>query len=386
MNYKNEDGILTIYLEGSLDTNNAEKVGQEIEEIRNQNPEGNLVLDVEELGYISSAGLRQILKLRKKEKGLKIINCSSEVYDIFEMTGFTEMIDVTKAFRKINVEGCEVIGEGSNGIVYQINPDTIIKVYKNPDALEDIKHERELAKTALVMGINTAIPFDVVKVDDKYGAVFELLSSSSLTKLIKSDPDNRDKYIKVYADFLKEIHETDVKPGLLPSAKQQTLGRIEWLETHIDKDVYKKLHAMVEEIPESDKMVHGDYHTSNVHYDGNEAVLLDMDTLSVGDPIFDFAAIYLAYEGFGELDPNGVEKFLKIDIDTAAYIQKKLYDDYFEGKDEAYKESVKNKAKVLGYARVLRRTMKRLPDETKQIDYYREKLYETVAKVDDLII
>ena len=141
---------------------------------------------------------------------------------------------------------------------------------------------------------------------------------------------------------------------------------------------------MVEKIPESDLMVHGDYHTSNVHYDGNEAVLLDMDTLSVGDPIFDFAAIYLAYEGFGELDPNGVERFLQIDYDTAAYIQKKLYDFYFEGKDEAYKEEVKNKAKVLGYARVLRRTMKRLPDETEQIEYYTEKLYECVDKIGDL--
>ena len=39
--------------------------------------------------------------------------------------------------------------------------------------VDDIKRERELAKTALVLGVNTAIPFDVVKVGDKYGSVFE---------------------------------------------------------------------------------------------------------------------------------------------------------------------------------------------------------------------
>ena len=211
-----ENGILTIFPENSIDTNNAEAVGAEIAAIRAEHPEGKLVLDMDDLRYISSAGLRQILKLKKKEKDFAIINCSSEVYEIFEMTGFAEMMDISKGFRKMSVEGCEVIGEGSNGIVYRLNPDTIIKVYKHADALEDIKRERDLARRALVMGINTAIPFDVVKVGDKYGSVFELLSAKSLTKLIVAEPENREKYVKVFADMLKEIHETDVKEGLLP--------------------------------------------------------------------------------------------------------------------------------------------------------------------------
>ena len=63
-----ENNILTIYPEGSVDTTNAEEFGKQLEEIRAQYPEGSLVLDVENLQYISSAGLRQILKLKKREK------------------------------------------------------------------------------------------------------------------------------------------------------------------------------------------------------------------------------------------------------------------------------------------------------------------------------
>jgi len=203
MNSKFENNVLTIYLEGNVDTTNAEAVGAEFESIRAEHPEGQLILDLEDLHYISSAGLRQILRLKKREKDLKLINCSSEVYEVFDMTGFAEMMDISKAYRKMSVDGCEKIGEGSNGIVYRLNPDTIIKVYKNSDALDDIKRERELAKTALVLGINTAIPFDVVKVGDKYGSVFELLSAKSLTKLMGEDPDNKDKYIKIFADMLR---------------------------------------------------------------------------------------------------------------------------------------------------------------------------------------
>lgn len=379
-----ENDVLTIYPEGNIDTNNAEAFGAEVEEIRNQYPNGSFVLDLEELKYISSAGLRQILKLKKKEKDFKIINCSSEIYEIFDMTGFAEMMDIQKAYRKMSVEGCEVIGEGSNGVVYRINPDTIIKVYKNSDALDDIKKERELAKTALVLGINTAIPFDVVKVGDKYGSMFELLSAKSLTKLIKQTPEDKDKYIKIFADMLKEIHNTPVKEGLLPSVKQTALRWKDYLDGHIPEDTYKKLTDLITAVPESNMMIHGDYHTNNVHYANGEAILIDMDTLSVGNPVFEFASIYLAYRGYGEVNKDDVEKFLKLDWDLAQYILDKLFDYYFEGKDEEFKKQAYKKAQVIGYTRMLRRTLRRHPDNTELIEYTKKRLIEVVNEVDSL--
>ena len=385
MRYENKDGVLTLFLEGSFDTNNAEEIGGQMENIRNENPDGKLVLDVEDLEYISSAGLRQILKLRKKEADIRIINCSSSIYEIFEMTGFTEMIDIEKGFRKISIEGSEKIGEGSNGIVYRINPDTIVKVYKNSDALDEIKRERELAKTALVMGINTAIPFDVVKVGDKYGSVFELLNAKSLTKLINEDPANKDKYIKIFADMLKEIHSKPIKNDLLPDEKKKALEWVEWLEGKIPEATYVKLHKLVEGIPEHRYLLHGDYHTNNVHYENGEAILIDMDTLAYGHPIFEFASIYLAYRGFGEMNRDDVTQFLKLDWDTAQEIMEKLFSFYFEGKDDSFIEDVLNKAKVISYTRVLRRTMRRRPDEKELIEHYRKQLIEYVDKNDTLI-
>jgi len=384
MNSKFENNALTIFLEGNVDTTNAEAVGKEIDEIRAQYPEGGLVLDLDQLKYISSAGLRQILRLKKKEKDYKIINCSSEIYEIFDMTGFAEMMDIEKAYRKMSVEGCEVIGEGSNGIVYRLNPDTIIKVYKNSDALDDIKRERELAKTALVLGVNTAIPFDVVKVGDMYGSVFELLSAKSLTKLIMGEPENRDKYVKIFADMLKEIHGTAVKPGTLPDMKEKALSWVDWLEPHIPANTYEKLHKLVSDIPHCDNMLHGDYHTNNVHYANGESILIDMDTLSVGHPVFEFASIFLAYRGYGAVDHSKVEEFLKVDWDTAGYIWDELLSLYFEGKDAEFIESVKTKSQAIGFARMLRRTIKREPDNKALIDYSMEQLIECVDKVDSL--
>ena len=384
MNSKFENDVLTIYLEGSIDSNNAEQVGNEIDAVRNENPNGGFVLDLENLRYISSAGLRQILRLKKKERDIKLVNVSSDVYEIFDMTGFTEMMDIEKGFRKMSVEGCEKIGEGSNGIVYRLNPDTIIKVYKNSDALDDIKRERELAKTALVLGINTAIPFDIVKVDDKIGSVFELLSAKSITKLIREDPDNKDKYIKIFADLLKEIHGTVVKENVLPDAKARAIDWAEYLKEYIPVESYDKLHKMLEDVPFDLHMIHGDYHANNVHYSNGEPILIDMDTLSTGNPVFEFANIFLAYGGYGELDHSITTEFMGLDWDTCIYLFNKTIEFYFEGKDPKEVELNKHKAMVVGYTRALRRTIKRLKDKTELIEHYKKHLIEEIDAVDDL--
>ena len=386
METKFENNYLTIELIDTVDSTNAEDVGKEIQELREKNPDGGLIIDAKKLKYISSAGLRQMLHLKKKEKDFKIINVSSEVYEVFEMTGFTEMIDIQKAYREVSVEGCEKIGEGSNGIVYRLNPDTIIKVYKNNDALEDIKHERELAKTALLLGINTAIPFDVVKVGDKFGSVFELLSAKSLTKIMAEEPENVDKYIKVFVDLLKEIHTTEVKEGLLPDCKERVLKWVNDLNGMLPEDKYNKLLRMVNEIPKSLNMLHGDYHSRNVHYANGEAIIIDMDTLSVGNPIFEFANVFMAYQGFGELDKTNVTDFLKMDWELATYVWNQTIKLYFADKDEKFIEDLKHKAQVIGFTRLYRRTIRRESDNKVLLEHCRKRLLDEIDLVDNLII
>ena len=166
------EGLLTIYLDGRIDSNNAAETEQKIADIRAAQTHTAVAFDAEELEYLSSAGLRIILRTKKAEPALKITNVGLEVYEILDMTGFTEMMTVEKAYRKISIDGCEVIGEGANGKVYRVNDDTIVKVYINADSLEDIQRERELAKRAFVLGIPTAISYDVAKVGDCFGSVF----------------------------------------------------------------------------------------------------------------------------------------------------------------------------------------------------------------------
>ena len=89
---------------GRIDSSNALQFENELMELVPSPCEG-FTLDIEKLSYISSAGLRVLMKLRKSCCGpVKIINSNEQVYSVLEMTGFSQLFTVEKAFRKVNKE------------------------------------------------------------------------------------------------------------------------------------------------------------------------------------------------------------------------------------------------------------------------------------------
>ena len=376
----------TIKLSGRIDSANAAEREAELnKEIGDYS--GILIIDAAELEYISSAGLRVILRIKKAIPDTKIINCNPETYEIFDMTGFTEMMDISKAYRAISVEGCEIIGEGANGIVYCTDPDTIVKVYKNPDSLEEIHNERELARKAFVMGIPTAIPYDVVKVGNLYGSVFELLNAKSFGKLINAG-EPVEELAKASVEILKTMHSTMLKDGELPSKRQEAIVWAEYTADYLPEETGKKLVKLFRDIPETNNMLHGDFHIKNIMRQNGENLLIDMDTLSMGHPIFEFAAIFAAYVGFGCIDMSKSYGFLNITEEQCRDFWKYTLKYYFEGEGDDYLDDITRKASIICYTRLVRRTLKRFGTEDEYnkalVEYCRNYLIENVPSTEKL--
>lgn len=372
---------MIIKLNGRIDSSNAASVEKDINE-QIGSYSGELELDASELEYISSAGLRVILRLKKANASTKVTNCNSEVYEIFDMTGFSEMMEISKAYRKLSVDGCEVIGEGANGIVYRTDPDTIVKLYKNPDSLAEIHNERELARKAFVMGIPTAIPYDVVQVGELYGSVFELLNAKAFNQLISEGADV-EELAKESVEILKIMHATILNDGELPSKRQEAIGWAEYVAPHLPDEIGARLVSMMTDIPETNNMLHGDFHIKNIMQQNGENLLIDMDTLSMGHPIFEFAAMYAAYIGFSCIDRDNSARFLGVTTEQCEAFWNYTLKYYFDG-DTADVERI---AKIICFTRILRRTLKRFNGDEKQkamIDYCKNYLIENVPNSDKL--
>ena len=365
MNYTFENGNLTIALSGRVDTSTVDAVGKEIDAIRSSlSGVTSLALDADELAYISSAGLRLLLRLRKECGALKVINVSSDVYEVFDMTGFAEILDIEKAYRRFSVDGCQVIGRGAKGTVYRYDEETIVKVYKDPNSLPAIKTERELARKAFVLGIPTAISYDVVRVGDSYGSVFELLSAKSYSQLIKENPDQLEAYVAECASLLRTIHGTKVSPDDMPDIKDTIWKWIAADEPFLAPETVARIRELVGAVPDKMTMLHCDYHTNNVLCQNGETLLIDMDTLSRGDPIFELANVYITYVGFGEVNPTIVEEFMNMPYELTKRVWARFLPLYLGTEDKDEIEKTENKIKLLSYIRFLRHTVRRGGAET----------------------
>ena len=385
--YRIDKNILYIAVEGRIDASNAADAEEKIFAIKNNNLGKHTVLDAEKLEYISSAGLRVILRLRKEEPKLAIINVVSDVYEVLEMTGFTDMITIEKAYQRMSIEGCEFLAKGANGAVYRYDDETIIKYYFSKDALPEIKQERENARRAFVLGLNTAIPYGIVRVGDGYGSVTELLNALSVSKLIKRNPDDVSQAVKYFVDMLKSIHAIKAEDGEFPDMKEIALDWVDFISSHIPQELSKKLHDLIDAVPKENTLLHGDYHTNNVMVQNGEPLLIDLDTLCIGHPVFELGSMFNAFIGYSELDHQVSMNFFGYTHETARKLWEISLKMYLGTEDDETFKSISEKAMIIGYIRMLRRAIRR-PEESDsaaKISRCKEMLEILVNKVDTLI-
>ena len=96
MRYTLENEVLTLFFEGELNSYNSEDVENEIEGITKNGGFKSIIIDMENLKYISSAGLRIIVRLKQLTEDVSFKKVNSDVYEIFEMVGFQNLFDIER--------------------------------------------------------------------------------------------------------------------------------------------------------------------------------------------------------------------------------------------------------------------------------------------------
>ena len=383
--------VLLYELPKRIDAANSETVLKDINEKIEESNCSSVEFNGKNLDYISSAGLRVLLSVKKKiGKDVTITDVSREVYEIFDVTGFNQMLNVKRKMREISVEGCKIIGKGFCGSVYRIDPETIVKVFESEDRdnIAAIENEKRMAQLAFVNGIPTAISYDIVRVGAFYGAVYELLDAKSFNDIIIKDPDRTEEICHKLADFLKMIHSIEIEDKMLSSSKQIFGTHLSAIKEYFDESFFKQLSDLVDTIPECRNVVHGDPHMKNIMMVSGEPMFIDMDTLSAGNALFDLQALYTTYIAFTEDDHNNSMEFLGIKYEQALKIWDCIMNYYFEDKSPEEKKYILGRIQILGYIRfmqlVVTSSLKDSDLGKIRIAHSIEHLKELVPKYDSL--
>ncbi len=382
MKFTLDNNILSLFFEGELNSYNADDVEKEIEEVTDHQTFQTLNLDFSQLRYVSSAGLRIILKLKQKYDDVHIKEASLEVYDVLSMTGFTNIMDVSKALKVIDIKGAEVIGEGFFSTVYRLDKDTIVKVFKRTSDEHQIERELKLAKQAFVAGIPTAISFDIVKVGDKFGVRFEMLDCMSLKNAFVKYPEQYNDLLDKYVKLLKKINTTECYDPIIPDVKKFYLQKVKEIKPYLEEKDAQKCLDLIESIPDRMTFVHGDCHFKNIMVQGDDFLLIDMDTLSRGHPIFELAALRAPYVAFEEDDPGNNERFLGVSATFSMTLYNRIINLYFGNEDQA----IKDKIALVCYIHMVWWTLTNQRDNEKRFNGCKRRLEILLRKYNDLEI
>lgn len=342
---------MNITLQGRIDSSNAQAIEAQLSSV----PAGAIIIDAEKLEYISSAGLRVLMKLRKSHpEGVTVLNVSPEVYDILDMTGFTELLEVHKALRELSVEGLPVIGAGATAKVYRIDRETVVKVFNPNTSVEIIRQENERGRNAFLNGIPTAIAYDMVKVGDCYGSVYELLDAQDFLTILENDKAHLAEHIAHFAHAIKAMHRVEVDPVKFPPTKQGSLAALPLLGGICTQEEIDKLKRLYEAIPDRNTFLHADCHPGNVMVQNGEFVFIDLMTCGSGHPVFDLGSMCTVYHmppKFGSREASPLTR--NFTEEESAQIWNTYLRSYLETDDAALLAKAERQITAISAARTL---------------------------------
>ena len=326
-NIRHDGQLSVVELTGSINSGNAHEFGDALS--GEPSSEEGVIIDAGGLEYISSAGLRVLLAAKKRCKGkiFRVVNVNDEVMNVFDVTGFSEIMDISRAVRQLSVEGCDRIGAGACGEVFRLDDETIIKLYYPRVKKEEIEQEKALAKKAFVMGVPTAISYDIVEADGRTGVVYELIKSKTIGELIRGDEGHLEEYVDMYAAVCRQIHGIEAEPGQLPSFKDINRSDIPNV-TGITEEERAYLHRFLDLIPDRMNCLHGDLNINNIMVQNGECCLIDMGEFSTGTPMFDLSRILFSME-FAGAAKGEFNSFYKLPQDIVTHILHLFLEKYF---------------------------------------------------------
>lgn len=277
--------------------------------------------------------------------------------------------------RRISLEGAQPIGSGYASRVYALPDGNVVKVLRQGGP-EEAEREIRLSKWAFSKGLPTAISYDVVDADGRPGLVYESLGRGNLRNAFRDEPERFPELLADYLELLHTVNSISDEEGLLPAAIRKYREALAAVEDLLTPEEAARMGTLLDTVPDKATIIHGDCQIKNVRVVKGELFLIDLDTLSRGDPIFELAGLIFCYRCFPELHPQPYDAFFEIPTETLAQILEGILEGYYPGLSREDRLANGRKAELLAWLKLLAllREDENTPGETTALTRFREAL------------
>ncbi|MFD2328892.1 phosphotransferase family protein [Cohnella sp. GCM10020058] len=200
------------------------------------------------------------------------------------------------------------IGAGRTAEIYEHGEQRVLKLYLPGLAEEQVEAEYHVSQAACRAGIRTPRPLERVRHADRHGIVFEKVAGVTMLSSLVRREGTLAREAGRMAQLHSQVHRISV-PGL-PSQRSSLQARIACAPLLTDEEK-KRLGLLLRDLPDGDRLCHGDFHPDNVML-GELEWIIDWMTGTSGHPAGDAArtALLLQYGSVPDEAPDEVVAWL----------------------------------------------------------------------------
>ncbi len=183
--------------------------------------------------------------------------------------------------------------------LYAWGEDQILKLYDEGTPAGWVEQLRRVERRLYEAGLPVPEVGEIVEIDGRLGQVYERIEGGSMAEALlgalEADPDAVIRLAHVFAEVHAEIHACDGLPDLPPQRQllSTAIRGVPILPPELKEAVLEAL----EEMPEGDRLCHGDFHPFNVLLSPRGPIVIDWNNAHIGNPLEDVARSALILSG-----------------------------------------------------------------------------------------
>ncbi len=179
----------------------------------------------------------------------------------------------------------ERLAEGREAEVFLRDDRLVLKLWREPGHAPRLEREATALRVLGSAGLPAPRVHEMVTVDGRPGLVVDRVPGVSLLDKLGANPLLVDRVARAMAEAHGAMHEV-AAPGELPNLKDELRHRIEAAEP-LPAELRPQVLAVLDALPDGDRLCHGDLHPCNMLGTASEPVLIDWGDASRGDPMGD---------------------------------------------------------------------------------------------------
>lgn len=178
------------------------------------------------------------------------------------------------------------IAEGRTAEIYPWEDGQVLKLYRDWCPSDWVDYEARIARAVHASGIPSPAAEEIIEVNGRRGLIYERLDGTSMLQDMNAHPWMILKHARTLAELQVKINQQSIEG--LPSYRERLEYDIRKVSL-LSAEVREKVLALLNGLPEGNKLCHGDYHPGNVLLTPRGPVVIDWMTACCGSPWADLA-------------------------------------------------------------------------------------------------